>query len=1201
MANRWTDWQLAAITAQNSNVLVSAAAGSGKTAVLVERIIQKVTNTEQPIDIDRLLIVTFTNAAASEMRERIATALAKALEDNPNSEVLARQLVLIHKASITTIHSFCLDMIRTNFNLAGIDPNFRIADPTEDELLRLDALEEVLDEMYEDDVFGESFIMLTDAYSNVKNSSGFTELILKIYHFVMSLPNPKTWLKEAYENFSLPEDQGFDDTFWAKELVQYGKNIILQQLLSYDDIIYKASIDTDTETVESFLAQEKEYVAQLLNTASYTQMRHALQSLSFDALRFKTKGQYQHKEYIQSVRNGIKKKIKEKLAGDLFQMSGDAQKRILNELYPQMHCLSELVSRLIDRFNEKKLTKNLLNFNDLEHVCLSLFRDINGNPTELAQLTAKKFDEILIDEYQDTSKLQESIFSAIINGNSLFMVGDIKQSIYRFRNTDPLLFREKKESFSSDENAEFRKIILSKNFRSRKEVLAGINFIFERIMSKEVGEIDYDHEEMLYPGLEYPDTPNPIPTDTELHIIDLKNEINMEDYESDESVEDEESMETLEKIKAEAILAAMRIQELMEAQYQVFGKNGYKTILFKDICILLRGTKTWAKEFSDVLTSFGIPVFSDVGGGFLASTEIDIMLSLLKIIDNPYQDIPLIAVLRSPLYHLSTNDLVQIRLQLPKASIYEAITSKANETDTLGITANRILNDLNSFREKSKYMKLDELLWDIYMQTGFYEAQGAMPNGLLKQSNMRILTLRARDYEATGFKGLYNFIQFIDNYKSIGGDYEAARLIGEEQDVVRIMSIHKSKGLEFPVVILCGTGNKMNKMDLAKNVLIHPKYGYGPKLVDPQLRVSYNNAMQSSIKMIAEQEAVSEEMRILYVALTRAREKLVVIGSMPNAHKCFGHLVLGLDNDKKIKSFKTITAQSYLDWFVMSLLQHPDCGLLLSNIDYDVPVIHDESRWSIYLHGKNAYYNMEEDEQDIADDETMETDIDVTVLQLVDYAYPWLEDTRLPTKITVTELKRLHTEDEKDEGVFLYPKAGFLSQEKSELAANERGIAFHTVMQYLQLTEDIDLNNIKNQLNVFIQNGYLTEQEAQSIDINKILHFCQSEAGQMMLKADILRREALFAIHVKASQLGLGYQSNSNILLQGIIDCVIEKDGTLTLLDYKTDKVSDINEIVLKYKIQLDYYQIAAEQIYQKKVVKRYLYLFDIDKAIEVS
>ncbi len=1179
MAREWTAAQKAAIDAKGSNLLLSAAAGSGKTAVLVERIIKMVTDEQNPIDADKLLILTFTKSAASEMRERVMAALSEKLAENPESENLSRQLILAQKASITTIHSFCNELIRTNFNLVGCDPNFRIADTTEDKLLRAQALTETVDEMYEDDEFGDAFAQFIMCYSNVKRDDAILELIDSLYSFSMSLPNPFEWLDKSAEKLKCQNVESFDKTDWAKIIVSYFKEKLSRFIFEYDFCIKKSNTDDGGEVLSKFLSAEKAQLEALLKIDGFSRLRAGAESVVFEKIVAQPKGSTPvYRDMIKNLRDNLKKSFSA-LCSEVFNLSGDEELDVASELYPMMRALSETVKRFSKRFDEKKEKKNILNFNDLEHKTYSLLVDDSGKSTPLAESVKDKYHEILIDEYQDISRLQEAIFEAIKKENNLFMVGDLKQSIYRFRNTDPVLFKQKKEQFEERADAVNRKIILSKNFRSRSHVLDGINFLFERIMSESVGEIEYDEEEKLYFGADYEEDPSII---NELNIIDTK-EIN-----------DADDEETYESIALEATLVAKKISELFENNIMIKGSDGHRKIKYRDICILLRSPKDRAEVFAEILAEKGIPCYSDKSGSLLDSAEIETIMAFLRIIDNPHQDIPLLSVLRSNIYRFSTNDLAKIRVCKKRVTFFEAMCKKAEDKDETGKKTKAFLNELDAFRKKAGFLPVSELIFHIYMQTGFYDYQLALDNGEIKQRNLRLLYIRAGEYEKTGVKGLYGFVNFIDEYKGGGGRYDAARDIGEEHDVVRIMSIHKSKGLEFPVVFLCNIGKKFDKRDLNKSVLFHAEVGYGPKFVDLSRGITYPNGIRSAVSIKKELEMISEEMRILYVALTRAKERLIIIGAASNGvDRLINKYAVLKSSKKKLEKFKAEEAGSYLEWFIAALINHPDGEPLRARTDEEIFVLEDKSRWKINIFDSSDDF-LDEEQIDEKTEKQEKADIS-KIIEKVRWEYPYRQDISVPTKISVTELKRKLYEETDENCVYLYKAK---SEDKSYLSAKEIGTAFHTVMEMLDFKSVSGTDDIKSKIAELKEAGVLSEAEAEAVEAEKIALFFESETGKLLKKAEKIEKEVMFAINIKADEIFKDYEGDAEVMLQGIIDCVFFADGELNLLDYKTDKADEAAEIVSKYKIQLDMYAKAAEIIYKKKVSKKMLYLFDKNQSV---
>ena len=1181
MARNWTEAQSQAIEARDSNLLLAAAAGSGKTAVLVERIIKKITDEENPVDIDRLLVLTFTNAAAAEMRERILAALSDELIKNPDSENLSRQLTLISKASITTIHSFCNDLLRTNFNLADVDPSFRIADTTENDLLRAQVLEEVIDEMYEDDEFGDSFAQLVMNYSNVKTSKELFSLIDSIYAFCMSLPDPSKWLFESCEKFRPGKYKSFSETDWASILIVEYKRDIKRILSKYDYMLKKTAMDDGSEAFYGQLLSEKDNFDKLLNVKSYTNAKLMVSSIVFETAKSATKGSTPlYRKEVLEIRNSVKKDI-DGILKSIFNLTDEEQLSVIEEMYPLMRALSEVILRFIKCFDEKKEQKNLLNFNDLEHKTLSILVDENGIVTEFAKTIKNKYDEILIDEYQDISRLQEAIFSAIKKENNLFMVGDLKQSIYRFRNTDPMLFKQKKEEFKISKDTINRKIILSKNFRSRSHILDCINYIFSKIMSDEVGEIYYNEEEKLYFGADFDENEE---LRTELEIIDLK--------ELRQDAEDE----SVESVTAEALLAAKKISELIENGATVKIKGVERNITFKDICILMRSTKNTADVFASVLSECGIPCYSEKSGSLFDSSEVEVIMSLLRVIDNPHQDIPLLSVLRSQVYAFTTNDLANIRIKKRKVSFYEALTLKSDDVDETGKKAKAFISELCAFRERAETLSVAELIWHIYMQTGFYDCQLALKNGELKQKNLRLLFIKAEEFEKTGTRGLYNFITFIDNYRNIGGNYDAARTIGEEHNVVRIMSIHKSKGLEFPVVLLCSMGKQFNKQDLYKNVVFHHEFGYGPKYFDMQKGITYPNGAKTAIEILISNETLSEEMRILYVALTRAKERLILIGAARNLESMINKFAISNNKDEKIGSFLTGKAKSYLEWIVMCLINHPNGHVLLDYTSGFADIKEDASRWNVNIHTSiDEIYDKYKQEETEEEHEEVDSSL---ILKNMSWEYPFESDISIPSKITVSEMKRRVYEEEATNNFYLYKTTDL--QQNRNLTGAQYGTAVHSVMERLDFKNVSSVDYINEKLSEFKDVGILSSLEAQYINAENIYAFFDSQAGEIIKSADKVLKEVTFAVNINASAFDKNYIGNAEVMLQGIIDCIAIKDDEMFIIDYKTDRVTDISEITKKYKIQLDLYAYAAEKIYKKSVKKKILYSFDKNETIEV-
>ena len=1233
---KWTDEQLQAINTRGCNLLVAAAAGSGKTAVLVERIIKIVTDKNNPVDIDRLLVVTFTNAAAAEMRERIAAAITKELERNPSSTNLQKQLTLLSRANITTMHSFCLDIIKNNFHTIDLDPSFRIGDETEGTLLK----SEIIDDMFEDlyDKEDKEFLNLVEAYGGSKDDRKLKDIILDLYRFSMSGPWPEKWLKDKAEDFNINTISDLDNTEWVQVL----KGDINMEIDSFINMYHNAiDIISSTEGIESYLDVFNDELSLLINlkdslSNGLTQIYNSVSKISFGRLKSIRKNNVSNPEaqdFVKGIRDQVKKKING-LKEDIFSMSPEEMLYGIKSSYPFIKKLSDITLEFTKRFSDKKRDKNMLDFNDLEHLALKIlinYENDNIEPSKVALKFREFFDEVLVDEYQDSNNVQESIINLVSRKNTdnpnVFMVGDVKQSIYRFRQAKPELFLEKYNTYSKQKDAVNRVIQLYKNFRSRREIINGVNFIFKQVMSNAVGELEYTDDEALNLGADFKEvkevdsyTGGPI----ELHILD-KNE-KLEDID----LVDEEDIDS---INLEARIVSKRINELMsdsnKDKFKVLDKETgeYRQLKYKDIVILLRATKNWAEIFLDELGLEGIPVYADTGSGYFESIEIRTIMSLLKVIDNPLQDVPMIAVLKSPFMGFTAEELGDIRMVNKEKYFYENIIQIINEENNISLElkekCNRVVNLINKWRDKSLYMPIDEFIWYLYMDTSYYGYVGAMPNGVLRQANLKILFQRAKQYEQTSFKGLFNFINFINKLRKSSGDMGSAKILGENEDVVRIMSIHKSKGLEFPVVFLAGSGKQFNLMDLNNSILHHDDLGFGPEYVDLEKRISYSTLPKDAIKKKIRLETLSEEMRILYVAFTRAKEKLIITGTVNNIDKTVEKWVNSASIEKEnIAASEVLKGKSYLDWVGMALCQHKDGEVLREKSSEFNDIVKDDlSTWNIKIWSK---YDFTVDKKiEVVDEFSVDKNlfidfkaetVDKEIERRLSYKYKFNELTTLKSNFSVSDLKKNNYEDieqNNSENLFsekLVIKPRFLQEERG-LSGAERGTAMHFVMQKIDYDRVDSIKQIKNQLEEMFDDELLTEAEFKSINPFKILNFFKSDIGVRLLnvyrKGGVIHRELPFYINVKVTEVKDSIPKeleNEEIRLQGIIDLFFEENDEIILIDYKTDYIEKNaeEEMNRKYKVQLDYYTDALERITGKKVVSRYLYLFYLEREIEI-
>lgn len=1260
METKWTDEQLLAIETRGKNLLVAAAAGSGKTAVLVERIIKIITDDNNPVDIDKLLVVTFTNAAASEMRERIGDAISKKLEEMPDSKMLQRQLALLNKSNITTIHSFCLDIIKNNFHLIDLDPGFRIGDETECTLIKQDVLIELFEDKYDKE--DEDFLNLIEAYCTNRDDERLKEIVLKLYNFSMSGPWPSVWLREKAQEFNINSLDELEKASWYKVLKESLYLDLNNAKNGLDEAIKICEEDSDLAPYLLNLKPELNGIENAINSLNLNleQIYKAIKDIEF-AYRIKTVkkglGDELDKKKVKSLRDDVKKKINQ-IKGGVFSVSLDETLNGIKNMYPIIKSLTELVIEFSDRYVKKKMERVILDFNDLEHLCLKILtcNDENGEvyASSVAQKFREKFEEVLVDEYQDSNNVQETIISMVsrkdLDNPNVFMVGDVKQSIYRFRQAKPELFLEKYNSYSEEDNKKNRKIMLYKNFRSREEVIKGVNFIFKSLMSKTVGELDYTDKEALNLGASYDEINKDnvyfqdnefidldkieVSGALELHILDKssdfedeKNEINDEDDKENDNEED------LSAVAIEARIIAKRIKELINPSdgkcFMVFDKNlnRYRKITYKDIVILLRSTKNWADTIVEELSFGGIPVYADINTGYFQTIEIRTIMSLLHIIDNPMQDIYTIASMRSPIFAFTSEELADIRIL--NRDNYFYLNVKDIAEDVYDERINKSLKDkcvyfiekIGSWREKSLYMPIDEFLWYLYSDTSYYGYVGAMVNGIQRQANLRILFQRAKQYEQTSFKGLFNFINFINKLRKSSGDLGTAKILGENEDVVRIMSIHKSKGLEFPVVFLSGCGKQFNLRDINDSLLFHEELGIGADCIDIKKRIRYTTLQKYAIKKKFELETLSEEMRILYVALTRAKEKLIITGSSYNLQKdidaCYKAGVKGFN---KVIPSELLKQKSYLKWIMTALIKHKDGDILRQGKNEFVEISDDLSSWKINFHKKsdfgveNVEDSIEKKNISILSLNYSNFEVDEEIRKRLEFRYKYRDVCSVPSNISVSDIKKAEEEIFEPQAENLFSeeknrkKPKFIMEEKG-LSKAEKGTAMHFVMQKLDLNKVNLLNEIKEQIKNMFEKGLITKDEEESINIFKIQKFFKSNLGQRLLKAykenKQVFRELPFITEIPVKRIEKDLIdkifNNEKLRLQGIIDCFFEEDDGIVLLDYKTDYVENgkEKEILDKYRVQIDLYTETLERVIGKKVKERYLYLFGIDKEVK--
>ena len=1297
---RYTQAQQRAIDTRGRNILVAAAAGSGKTRVLVDRIIKQILSGN--CGIEEMLVVTFTNAAATEMRERIEKALERELEremregkSGKRAERIERQMILLTGASICTFHAFCQQVIRAHIESIDVDPQFRLASDQEVSLLQQDVLERLFEEAYcepeeeEARLAWQEFLDFVDAYGNEKGDQNVYDAVLRLYKFAQSQPFPKAWISAQQARYAWEEDRSIWDSPWTKIMADEALARLDSCLAAYSD----CQIVRETESDASLLSAWKPYrewldvqigtvesvravllAARESRTAkSWDNVHAAMQGAKITTLKA-SKKYAPFKQDFETLRH-----VFDARRDAAKQLLEDAKKKYFTETEEEVRahiCLTgrtvrayaRLTASFIDAYQAAKREQNILDFNDLEHGALAILcadseamqKLLAGERTneamecvrsEVARELQAKYAVIMVDEYQDTNSVQEAILDLIARETNRFTVGDVKQSIYRFRLADPALFQKKYDAYPEELEAVTRDqlITMRENFRSRADVLMPINFIFDQVMRRDVAEIDYDERSRLRAGFKYPPHAHSLAGPVELDLIlketeDAGHDAAVPEIDADEQSRSDVSwtgaghVEDLAGFALEAQHIADRIASLMEEGYVVYDKDlgevgGYRPLALRDISVLLRATKGKEGVLLRTLQENGIDAYSDADGGYFEVTEVRLMLALLTILDNTRQDIPLAAILVSPIGGFSMEELAKLRL-CAVGDLYDALLASFGADSRLegGLAARAAAfqEQLAAWRTYAMRHSVPDLIWKLYRDTGYYDYVGSLHGGVLRQANLRMLASRAADYEKTNYRGLFRFLRYIDNLKKRNTDLASARALGSDEDVVRIMSIHRSKGLEFPVVILADMAKKFNLQDAQGTFLLHKELGIAPKLVEQMKegRQRYTTLSWRAVAAKIAAETKAEEMRILYVAMTRARERLILVGSMSekkweaNAAKWCRTANCP---DERLPADMVRSANTYLDWILPALARHADGALLReaggvnewhaggamkekAHFALNLVAEHDVRKAVIAEDTANALMRAVREEKPLPASPARDW-----VEERLNFRYAMHGLADIPAKLTVSEIKRrfalLDAGDKSVPASFTLPekrtewrRPRFLQGEKG-LSSTERGTIVHTVMQNLDLSSDTSFEGIRNQVERMAERGIIPFEHKNAVSIKGIADFARSPIGKRMRRAVRVMREIPFSRMVQAKRFFDTVENAKEcVFIQGVLDVLFEdENGQLVLLDYKTDQTNDEARLRHRYAVQIALYAESIEEILGRKIAERYLYLLQHSTFISMG
>ncbi|MCR5791812.1 MAG: helicase-exonuclease AddAB subunit AddA [Lachnospiraceae bacterium] len=1194
---KWTDSQIKAIELRNRNILVSAAAGSGKTGVLVERVIRLITDEEYPIDIDRLLVVTFTKAAATEMKMKISRALEARLEVEPENQHLQKQILLLSHAQIMTIDSFCNYLVKNYFNMIELDPAVRVGDETELKMLRKDVVSKVLEDSYEE--LNEELTYVIELFSNDRTDKAFEEMILKLYDKSQCSPHPKKWLEQQKNVYAIDDvDEAINHPV-VKYVVKKVKSILDSAYEIYKEM-YKVCCELDgPEHYLEAIEPELEVFKTVSEMDDYRQI-HEVLKMPFFAKRLPSKrnfdGDPDKLAWVKESRNKIKGQV-EKIRTDFIGKSPEDVLREVKALKPMIDAFVDITLKFGNAYMDAKQERKIFEFSDIAHYAVDILitEDENGNEvlSSVAKELQEYYEEILIDEYQDSDDVQESILNSVsresIGKPNTFMVGDVKQSIYGFRQARPELFTEKYESYTV-EDSDYQKVELRKNFRSRREVLDFANSVFLANMTSDFGGVKYNEDVALHVGREYEKGISDC--NTECYIVD--------DSKKSTEIEGENGVLRMEvdppKV-CEARLVSQKIRELIESKFQVPEDETTRDITYRDIVIILRSPTGWTDIFVQELTAAGIPAIANVSGGFFAAKEIQIMLNLLLAIDNPRQDIPLTSVLASSIGDFSNEELAQIvvRCEERHLCMWEKLKNYVEiMQDDLSEKITRFIKRIEDYRKRALYSEVYNLLLYIYEDSGFEDYVRVLPGGDVRCGNLEILLQKAREFEKTSYSGLFQFNRYIQKMQEL--DIDFGESVGSStQNAVQIMSIHKSKGLEFPVVFLSGMGKMFNKQDSRDAVAIHYEAGVGMDVFWKKNRIVEKSIFKKGIQQFIEEDALGEELRVYYVAMTRARDKMILTGVVKNFEKKKASWL-----NSTLSYNEKLAAEYPLDWVMPVMLKEYPNQIHILDRDELVENVEQEqiSREELIEELKEKYSSYRPEEEKLK-----------RMKERLEYQYHFGKELEIKSKFSVSELKHqaMEENDELTEKLVLPEEAeeAYVPQfdkTKTSVSGAERGTVYHGVMEHFPFEEE----NVA--LDVFlkslVEKGYFTAGEIRLVEPGKIREFLKSDLAKRMqvaAKQKKLFKEQPFVLGIPATEIYPEIDTEETLMVQGIIDAYFEEEDKLFIMDYKTDRVEDEKVLVGRYKKQLELYKRALEQIMGKEVSQVSMYSFGLGKEVVIN